>query len=105
MPGDIALARMLGMHNLIMNGGVHHALDMLSPDEVEAAIAGFVYFDVQPALAAVTTVLNTPHLREWTDANEAKANALYYTQVPDDELLVTAFDKRYLATPEEFEGP
>ena len=93
------------MHNLIMNGGIHHALDMLSAQEVDAAIAGFEYFDVQPALQAITTVLNTSSLRDWTDANEAEANALYYTHVPDDELLVTAFDKRYLASPEDFAPP
>ena len=96
---------MLAMHNLIMNGGIHHALDMLSAEEIDAAIAGFEYFDVQPALSAINAVLTNPSLREWTDANEVEANALYYTHVPDDELLVTAFDRRYLESPEDFAAP
>ena len=51
--GDRALADLLYAHGMVMNGGVHHALEVLTPDELKAAIAGFRYF----SLGAVADLL------------------------------------------------
>ena len=44
--GDTALAGLMLFHGLAMNGGIEHALEILSPAEFDAAIAGFRYFDL-----------------------------------------------------------
>jgi hypothetical protein len=51
--GDTALAGLMRFHGLAMNGGIVHALEVLSPAEFDAAITGFGYFD----LAEVASVL------------------------------------------------
>ena len=43
-PGDRALSSLLLAHGLVMNGGVHHALQCLSPSELHAAIDAYSYF-------------------------------------------------------------
>lgn len=43
-PGDHALTSLLRLHGLAMNGGVHHAIDMLDVEELLAAIDGYTYF-------------------------------------------------------------
>jgi hypothetical protein len=94
---------MILMHGLIMNGGVHHALDFLSEAEVEAAISGYEYFEVASALTAIQTVLNDSSLRDWNDSNESKANMLYYDVIPDDAVLVAAFNRRFAMSPGDFD--
>jgi len=39
-PGDKTLSSLLLLHGLVMNGGVHHALEELEPDEIAAAVDG-----------------------------------------------------------------
>ena len=42
--GDLALAALLRAHGVVMNGGVDHALEVLSAAELRAALAGYRYF-------------------------------------------------------------
>ena len=102
LPGDRALASMLRMHGLIMNGGLHHALDVLTDEELAAALAGFKYFEIEAVLEIIEKVLADPSLREWSDINERTVNELYFSVSADDELLVEAFDKRYAISPDDF---
>lgn len=94
---------MILMHGLIMNGGVHHALDVLSEAQVDAALSGYEFFEVAPALAAIRRVLNDASLREWNEISEQRANLLYYETIPDDAVLVEAFDRRYARSPGDFD--
>ena len=48
LPGDRALADMVLVHSLIMNGGVHHVLEVLSAHEIAAGMAGYKYFNLVP---------------------------------------------------------
>ena len=43
--GDVALAALIRFHGIVMNGGVLHAMEVLSPAEIAAAEAGFRFFD------------------------------------------------------------
>ena len=103
LPGDVALARMITMHSLIMNGGVHHALDVLSREDVEAALSGYQYFKLRSAFLAISSVLSDASISEWNDENEAEANRLYYSTIPDDSALIEAFDRRYQEFPGDFD--
>ena len=43
-PGDCALASLLLLHGLVMNGGVPHALQSVGPSELLAAAEGYAFF-------------------------------------------------------------
>jgi hypothetical protein len=50
--GDRALAALLLAHGMVMNGGVQHATEALSADEMAAAAAGFRYFSSDSRLVS-----------------------------------------------------
>lgn len=86
--GDQALAALLLAHGMVMNGGVEHALESLSPDEMEAAIAGYRYF----ALAEVAQLLEDASLQK-LDLEDADRR--YSQLVPDDAVLAEQFEVIY----------
>jgi hypothetical protein len=97
-PGDVALAALMRFHGLAMNGGVEHALEVLSHRELDAAIAGFEHFD----MAEVASVLAA--LRSST-SNEKELDMLqerYGALVPSDSVLTAAFRVRLAAFPDDF---
>lgn len=91
-PGDRALAAMLLVHGLVMNGGVHHALESVDADEWSAAIAGYAYFGCDDVAAFFRGAGNDPMLTAWTDETEMSANERYETLVPNDAHLVARFE-------------
>ena len=94
--GDIALANLLMAHGLIMNGGVEHAIECLSRDELADSIAGFKYFGF---LAAANVLSQPPSNME---DSEELLNSAYWQAVPDDSALAHAFHLKLLATPDAF---
>ena len=54
--GDIALAALLSVHNLAMNGGLLHSVENHSQDQIERAIAGYRYFGLDDAAAVVESI-------------------------------------------------
>jgi hypothetical protein len=101
-PGDRALADALKVHGLVMNGGVHHAVQAVGKDEVQAAAAGFEYFGLRAIGEVLRRVQHDPRLREWSDATEEEANRLYWALLPDDGELVARFERRFLDKPADF---
>jgi hypothetical protein len=100
--GDLALSSMIQAHSLIMNGGVHHAIDVLSPAELEAAVQGFAYFDLGDAGRLLSGIPTDPRLSEWTDETEPIANDTYNYLVPDDECLERHFRAMIQTKPNDF---
>ena len=94
--GDIALANLLMAHGLVMNGGVEHAIECMSRDELADSIAGFKYFGF---LAAANALSQPPSNME---DSEELLNSTYWQAVPDDSALVLAFHVKLLATPDAF---
>ena len=71
--GDVALSAPLLVHGLVINGGVFHAVQAVTKDELRTACAGFHYFgfdEVAVLLEAATT-------EEWTDESEERVTAAY----------------------------
>ena len=114
-PGDHALHDALVVDGQIKNGGLLSALDYVDYDEIERGAAGFEYFGLQQAAAALRSALTLafpdgpvadpeehtlglpgPVLEriqgELEDAYDAEAEAL------DD-----AFARTYRASPDDFE--
>lgn len=95
--GDRALATLLLLHGMIMNGGVDHAFEVLSSEELESALKGFRYFD----LDAVAKLLESAK-RPITEAEVERLNTRYAAAVPNDSTLMHAFHLKLLAAPDSF---
>jgi|SRR5690554_1372442 len=94
--GDKALASLLQAHGFIMNGGVLHALEVMTRAQRVASIAGYRYF----GLTGAAQVLEQSYAE--SDEAEEMANAAYLQEVPDDDTIVCAFRTKLLAHPDEF---
>jgi len=95
--GDKALAALLLLHGMVMNGGVDHAAEVLSSEEFESALEGFLYFGFD-ALARLLESANGPI----TETEVEQLNTKYAAAVPNDGTLVHAFHVKLLAAPESF---
>jgi chloramphenicol 3-O-phosphotransferase len=100
--GDRALAALLTLHGLVMNGGLHHALEVLSPEQVDIAAEGLIYFHLDAVARLIGKVRSESSLRERNDTSEAEANGLYAALIPDDNVIAREFERRYAESPEEF---
>jgi hypothetical protein len=95
LEGDMALIALLAVHGMIMNGGVDHALEVLSPPDFAAGIAAFRYFGLGEVAAVLEAA--TASGMGWE-----RFNATYAALVPADDTIVEAFHQKYRAFPEVF---
>lgn len=102
LEGDLALTSMLLAHGLIMNGGLHHAIDCLEQDEISAAVNGYMFFELSEIGEFIKSVASGLNLTEWNTENELTANATYSDYVPSDEFLGAKFEAKYKSNPEKF---
>jgi len=58
--GDAALASLLSLHSLAMNGGLVHSLEVLGPARCAAAVEGFRYFGLAEMAALIERALEKP---------------------------------------------
>ena len=101
-PGDRALASLLLLHGLAMNGGIHHAIECLTPEELSSATDGFSYFGLDEMAEWLGNVPNDPLLKEWTEDTETPAIFRYAEYIPDDAYLAARFEAVYRERPSEF---
>ena len=101
-PGDRALASLLLVHGLVMNGGVHHALECIKPAELLAAANGYAFFGLDDVAAFFRAANHDPVLLNWTGDNEVAANRRYAEMVPDDSFLFDRFHASLLGQVEQF---
>ena len=101
-PGDRALASVLLVHGLVMNGGVHHAIECVAPAELVAAADGYAFFGLGDVAAFFRGAAADPMLCVWDDDTEAAANHRYAEMVPDDSHLVARFEEAFRDRPEQF---
>lgn len=106
--GDVALADVLLVHGTVMNGGLlHAATESFSPEELDAAEAGFRWLGLGGAAEALAETRRAA--REVGDdlaaaeELEGRADAAYDAAVPDhDATLEQAMRARYAASPGSF---
>jgi hypothetical protein len=98
--GDRALADMVLAHSLIMNGGVLHAIECLTTEERIAAASGYRYFGLNSAADVLDDIANQQSGGDVDDGEidllEIEADGRYAAVVPDDGVLVTAFEVRFM---------
>jgi len=109
-PGDRALADLLRLHSLVMSGGVLHALEMCTPDEVAAAAHGFSYFELEEAADVLRWVQDEAKSHDpdgefdFWEALELDANARYDAAVPTDAVIGAAFRADFERRPENYQS-
>jgi hypothetical protein len=119
--GDRALRAMISAHGLVMNGGVLHVVECLSPSELSDAECGYRFF----GLDSVAELLSRARLSEaeaksgWVggfvsrvrrlfgaedglSAQESRLDEEYHTLVPDDSFLVERFEGYWQLHPSDF---
>jgi hypothetical protein len=94
-PGDRALASLLIVHGLIMNGGVHHAIECIEPEELRGAIEAYAFFGFDDVATFLRAADSDPVLMTWTDETELAANTRYVEMVPDDSHLFARFENLF----------
>ena len=100
--GDRALSALLLVHGMVMNGGVHHALESVDPTELAAGADGYAFFGMHDVAAFFRGAAEDPDLSELTDDTEAAANRRYEEMVPDDDHLTARFHEVFRERAEEF---
>ena len=82
-----------------MNGGVLHCIELLSDEELRAAIAGYRYFGVEVDPVFQRAKAARP---EEIDEIESSLDA-QYERIADDGQLMAAFQAHYAEHPEAYE--
>ena len=100
--GDRALASLLLVHGLIMNGGVHHAVECVTSSELWAAADGYSYFGYGDVATLLSSVHQVGDRSQVTDELEASTDARYAQLIPDDSHLVARFETAFSQQPDQF---
>ena len=101
-PGDRALASLLLVHGLVMNGGVHHAIKCVEAVELAAAADGYAFFGLDDVAEFFRGASADPVLLTWDGDTEAVADRRYAEMVRDDSHLFARFEEVYRARPGQF---
>src|SRR5262245_65467162 len=86
-PGDTALSAALRLHNMIMNGGLDHALDVLTAEDFASAADGFRYLQLSDVAELVEQAQAAPG-DELLEQLDARYNAL----IPRDQVIGEKFE-------------
>jgi hypothetical protein len=100
--GDRALAALLLFHGPAMNGGVLHAVECLSSDQLSAAQAGYRHFGFESVAVLIGEAEKASQRQQDLDTLEAVFDQRYWTQIPDDGVLVKSFESHQKENPQEY---
>ena len=99
--GDSALAALLLVHGMVMNGGVEHAIETLSSAEMSVGIAGYRYFSFHD----VARMLEDAAGEGLDDEDDAEAADHRYAEIiPEDRVVLERFRAVFAVSPSAF-GP
>jgi hypothetical protein len=100
--GDVALAALLLFHGPAMNGGVLYAIECMGPERLAEACDGFRYFGFSSIASDLEDASRALATNEDLDALEKQFDERYWRYVPEDGVLVKAFEADYAARPENY---
>jgi len=96
--GDTALSAALRLHNLVMSGGLDHALDVLTPEDFASAAAGFRYL----RLSEVAELVEQAHDAASDDDLLEELDARYSALIPRDQVIGDQFEALLHQRPNDF---
>lgn len=105
LPGDRALANLLRAHGLVMNGGVQHSVECLTPEQLSDAEAGYRYYGfdrVASLLSRARRIESAGYHIEHLEHYEVEFDKEYSQLIPDDEFLADRFEERLKSNPSDF---
>jgi hypothetical protein len=85
-----------------MNGGVLHAVECLSPEELADAKVGYRYFGIEAAITTLASAVAVWDSGEDPEIHESELDQSYSDAIPDDEFLVGIFKDHLRANPLEY---
>lgn len=101
--GDAALSAMLLFHGLAMNGGVCHAVECLTPVDLDAAIQGYRFYGLDEIVPMVEAAQNMPTDVDDAGELEGRLDREYAARISDgDAGLVRRFEEHFAAHPEQY---
>ncbi len=100
--GDVALASLLYAHGLVMNGGVLHAVELLTSDELSDARDGYRFFGLSEVASLLANAKTLFDADDGLDKHESRLDREYWKSVPDDSSLVKRFEVRFTSSPSDF---
>ncbi|MBX7103581.1 MAG: hypothetical protein K1X57_05845 [Gemmataceae bacterium] len=102
LPGDRALTDLLRAHGLAMNGGLLHAVECMTAEELSDAYGGYRYFgigDVASLLARARGIFETA---DDLESHELQLDIEYAQLIPSDSSLVERFEQQLKTRPSDF---
>jgi hypothetical protein len=89
-------------HGPAMNGGVLHAIECIGPERLAEACDGFTYFGFSSIASDLKDASRALATDEDLDALEEQFDQRYWGYVPEDGVLLKAFEADYAAHPENY---
>jgi hypothetical protein len=102
LPGDRALADLLRAHGLVMNGGVLHALECLTANELSDAELGYRFYGLDGVHSLLSRATRIFESAEELESHEQQLDRQYADMIPTDSSLVARFEERLKANPSDF---
>jgi len=102
LPGDRALADLLRAHGLVMNGGVLHAVECLTVDELSDAEAGYRYYGFDSVASLLARARGIFEAAVDQGSHEQQFDGEYAQKIPSDNSLVERFRNRLKSGPSDF---
>ena len=94
--GDSALSALLLLHGMAMNGGISHAVEVLSAAEFDSALDGYRFFGLHDVVELLVGAAFAD------DGGFEKLDEMYGRFIPSDSTLSDAFEAKFAASPLSF---
>lgn len=100
--GDDALAALLVLHGMVMNGGLVNALDVIDEEQLHAAIEGYRFLGLDDAADLIVETQAALDNDADPEVLEATKDGEFYDLVPDDDTVYDAFLAKFEEEPTAF---
>lgn len=100
--GDRALSALLYAHGLAMNGGVLHAVEHLTSDELADAQLGYSLFGITEISHLLTRSRKLFNDGGDLGIHERSLDAEYLAHIPNDSALIERFERHFHLHPSDF---
>jgi hypothetical protein len=101
-PGDRALRDLIRAHGLVMNGGVLHAVECLTPDQLADAESGYRFYGFDAAALLLASAKRILATEDNLDLHERELDRQYDAIIQDDTALFNTFAKHMQANPRDY---
>jgi hypothetical protein len=102
LPGDRALADLLRAHGLVMNGGVLHAVECLTANELSDAEMGYRFYGLGGVDSLLSRARRIFESAEDLESHEQQLDRQYADMIPTDTSIVARFKERLESNPWDF---